>query len=398
MKRIVRVARLGLRLAKEVAPQLPGRGDSVFQRGLKLFASVEAAREVLEGGKGDPVADYVARHNLVTCTSEPFVSLFFDTSLGNEFEHRQFELGKYDEGLEVTGPLGRLLFTLSTLEHKPRATFYHSPKFVPKLAVARTWGAYGGRLAVAVTTLEYGETKTLYDTFPEPSGPMFGAAPARLEALIARHRRFANDGIPRAYGFFGAPGTGKTSLAERFASRLGARTLKLDASSFARLSARSLGYVLGALAPEFLIVDDVDKAEPASLATTLAMLERYKREHKCTLVLTANSTSKFDPGLLRPGRVDEWHRFEPPNEDERRELIVSFLVGAREHPCAETVERLVAASTGLTQDSLREIAQLIERASIEDVEGVIATMKELGAMGAPSPSDSAPPSTKAGTP
>lgn len=391
MKRFLELAKsrglLLLRLAKAIAPSLPEKDDGALQIAFKGLAAIESAREVLEGGKGDPVDEYVAQREYVEQQSEPFVSLFFDSTMSEGFAQRRFELGQYESGIEAKGPAGEILFTCGNVDRKPRSTFYHSPSFVPKDAVARVWEDAGGRMTARVASLEWGETKTRYGTFPEARATLHGAAPARLAALVDRHRRFQVDGIQRSYGFYGEPGTGKTLLASLFAARVGHRTLKVDAESFAKVKASDFAIVLEVLEPDFVIVDDVDKA-PAQVVEFLGMMERFGRDHpETTLILTANSTTGLDRGLLRPERVSEWLRFEPPDDDERLEILLAFLRDSKLRPTDDVILRLAAESAGLTQDYLREVALSIERSPAEEVSVRIARMKELLAP-APTPDDS----------
>jgi hypothetical protein len=379
VKRLAPHVRMAATIASELAGHLPGKDSTRLQKIVGSISAADKVYGVIKGGR-DPIVEYVQRHQLVSERSEPFVSLFFDSDMADNFDTKKVDLTKYQEGVEALGSSGRLFFTMSTSgEGKPHSTFYRSKTFDVQAAVDAVWEARNGRLGAEVMALEWGDSKTSYYTYPESIAEMFGEAPKTLKWLIDRHRRFQVDGIPRSYCLFGPPGTGKTSFADRFASQLGHRTLRVDAGGFMTLTSRDLGFLVGILKPDFLIVDDADKAGAGpAVSRLLALLERFKHEHpKTTFMMTANTTTGFDTGFLRPERIDEWIRFEMPKKPERLAIIESYLKDSKLRPSEHDIELMAEATDGLSQDYLREFAQLAERVPMEEVVSSIKMRQEL---------------------
>jgi ATP-dependent 26S proteasome regulatory subunit len=94
-----------------------------------------------------------------------------------------------------------------------------------------------------------------------------------------------------------------------------------------------MSFLLDGLRPEFVIIDDLDKADLSKVVPTiLDLLQKFKVDYPDTsVILSANNTENFDPGLLRPGRIDTWYEFTLPDADERREILTRYL-RTPEHP------------------------------------------------------------------
>jgi SpoVK/Ycf46/Vps4 family AAA+-type ATPase len=145
------------------------------------------------------------------------------------------------------------------------------------------------------------------------------------------------------------------------------------------VSSSEINFIIEALQPDFIMVDDVDKADVNhSLPAILGILQELKQHKtKTSLLLTANTVAGFDHGLLRPGRIDTWMTFDPPNADDRRNIINGYLAEAKHVVSEDVVENFVKITADLTQDYLREIAQRLKYEEIEEVVDVIMSMRKL---------------------
>lgn len=379
LDRVMPWFRVAARVAGELAASLPDKDATPIRRAAAWVTTVDRVHEALVNGR-DPVEEFATRYGLVQEHSEPFVSLFFDSKMRDGFRIKHFDLSKHERGIQATGANGMFLFVASAYgDGRPKASFWRSKEMDIRAIVDAVWAERSGRIGAEVQALEFGETKTSFYTFPEPAKRMFGASSEeRLRATLERHRRFSVDGIPRAYCFYGPPGTGKTTFADRFAVELGGRVLRIDAGAFASLSSQHVGFLVGMLEPDALIVDDGDKAHGTATPRMLALLERFKVQNpRTTFMMTANEVDGFDRGFLRPDRVDEWIRFDLPREEERQTILAKYLEGSKLHPGDEAVRAIAREAEGLSHDYLREFAQLAERAPLDVVLGSIRAKSEL---------------------
>lgn len=204
-------------------------------------------------------------------------------------------------------------------------------------------------------------------------------ASSKMDELCARHRRYRAADVPRSYMLYGPPGTGKSSFAAALADRLGEKTLKLDATSLAHASVSDMQFLLDNLLPDFVIIDDVDKAAVGSaIPTLLDVLARFKTEGAtASAILTANGVADFDKGLLRPGRVDTWVEFKLPDDSERAAVLRRYCDDLGVDAAPLVIGRLAKESAGLSQDYLREIALSLRHGEAGEVAEQIRAMKAL---------------------
>lgn len=369
-----------MELAGALADSLPNRNSTPTQAVLKTLASINTVRKVLWPAGANPVAVYAAQHGLVEQRSEQFVRLFWDTDLSKRFVIGKIRVTDYMNLIEARGPLGHLAFTKYDFADTHEPTFFMGPGLHLTSVVDDLWESYAGRLQVALTSTPGGSSRSEFVRFAAPDPHLFGGARARMDALVARHERFRARGKTRAYCFYGEPGTGKSTAAALLAARLGARTLKLDAPSLGHASVKEMAFLLENVAPDFVIIDDVDKVEPGNaLATVLEIVARFKAPgSRASVALTANRIGGFDKGMLRPGRVDTWVEFRLPNGSERAEVLRRYapVFGAKLSP--KQLTTLTKATAGLSQDYLREIVdEFGQSGDLGEAVALIATMKRL---------------------
>lgn len=376
--------RLGLRLASEIVPKLPSKDDTVLQVAIKCLAIVDSAKDVLApASKAGGLRDLIERYDLEETKNEQFVSLFFDTNLYEQFKVHRIGLTDYMEVIDASHKsFGRLFFVEYTYSNEgPEPVFYHSKGMDFPEVLKGLWEVYEHRLHVTVTAGEYGMgTKSEFTSFKEgEKNPLYGSMGDKMTEIVARHRRYQTDKIPRTYMFYGPPGTGKTSFAMALADRLGERTLKMDAQSLSFVHVKEMSFLLDNLRPDFLILNDVDKADVSKgIPTLLEILERFKVEHpEVCVLMTSNTTDNFNEGMFRPARIDTWVEFPLPDEGERREVITRYLESYKVLLPVESLGMLVTATEGLSQDYLRETVSELRYDDLSHVTGNIALRQKL---------------------
>ncbi len=164
---------------------------------------------------------------------------------------------------------------------------------------------------------------------------------AELERVAEAVRRGRRNRVPMGMIFVGPMGTGKTFLAEAFATESGLTCLKLKnfrdrwvGSTEANLEkvlelVEALGYVL-------LIVDEADRGlssgdgDGGVGSRVIARLKEFMSDTshrgRVVILMMTNRPDKLDVDLKRPGRFDAKIPFFFPEESEERRLIFEALV------------------------------------------------------------------------
>lgn len=377
-------ARLGrvrwaMQVCSEIAESVPARDDTLLQKAIKTASIAEVVLTHVEGEES-VVERFAGRLGLSGRTSRQFVNLFFSTPLRELFELRRIKLGEDSTVVKATRDDVVLYF----VEHKTGLSvrydddFFFEGKVEFDKILDVLWERFEGRIYAEVRQTFAG-SDIRYASFPPPRDPVFGSAPEATEAFVAKHRRMQIDRVSRTYLFVGEPGTGKSTMALRVAEQIGRRILRLAAESLAGFQAEEMGFLLGALAPDVLIVDDVDKGgirgerwretgkEPATL---LSVMEWIKSDHPdLAFFLTANEVQSLPEAMLRPGRVDHIAWFEPPNKLDRQQILRGYIdfFAPERRPTKAQFDAFVRRSDGLAPAWLREIALQL---CYEDAKGV----------------------------
>ena len=169
---------------------------------------------------------------------------------------------------------------------------------------------------------KYGQNEVTFSAVPSRRSDVISAkGKARVEHDIAGHA--ARKGEPWAFIAYGPPGTGKSRHVERVEQGTGGRLLKVDASSLPALGVQEVGFLLDALRPSHLLVDDFDRAPvDETRARLLFLFEHLHAAHAGTTVaVTVNDPTALDAALLRSERIDDAQEFALPDAAERADII-----------------------------------------------------------------------------
>lgn len=344
-----------LRFGSEVVGKLPHRGDSLPEILAKALAIADTAQKIF--GARARRYDNLLNRDLRERTSPTFVHLFFATSIRAHFTLDRMPVDEYLDLIEATDEDGqRLVFQERRYGSKPEvdADFFHSPGFDFHGAVRGLWQdcPRGLRLAVQTAPNGYSRETTITACPPIASETLSTTARARLAKVTAQHRHCEAAGLHRSYLLVGPRGTGKTSFCVHFARAFGGRLLELDATSLPLVSPQELGFLFETLLPDFLVINDLDRAPLGEVGPrVLFLLEMIKANHPGTTVLiTVNDPTKLDSAMLRSGRIDVPIDFTVPDEAERVEIIGQHIAWP-----AARVEPLVRDSAGWTHAYLADL-------------------------------------------
>jgi len=184
--------------------------------------------------------------------------------------------------------------------------------------------------------------KSLKDLSGLPQGVL-----DELGALMYRMKnpsRFKRLGIKEPHGILleGPPGTGKTQIAEAFATATGATFIRSSASKFVAMyvgkgamNVRALFEQARGSTPCILFMDEFDAvgarnsrnghAEIDQTITELLTQLDPKRNTGIIIFLATNDASKIDPALRRDGRIDRVLTMNNPNEQGRKEILQGYI-------------------------------------------------------------------------
>jgi len=181
--------------------------------------------------------------------------------------------------------------------------------------------------------------------------------------------------IPKGVILMGAPGTGKTLMAQAVAGTAGVPFFSISGSEFVEMfvgvgasRVRDLFKMAKKSAPAIIFVDEIDAVgrvrgtgvgggndeREQTLNQILVEMDGFEPNEKVIVIAATNRWDVLDPALLRPGRFDRRVRLDLPDLDDRENIL---KIHAREKPLAEDVDlRVIAERTpGLSGADLQSL-------------------------------------------
>lgn len=402
-----------LKFGSDVVEKVPRPGDTWSVLAAKGLALANAAFEA-NSISYDPHRELADQEKLTAYVSHVFVEMFFRPGGGilEQFNLRKVPVPGNEIGVEARSSAGALF--LFREEAGPAATrtasnVFHGPGLEKFRAVREgLWGAHPHGIYLSL------RKENMWSN-PAVSFERQGAVPAehlsaqfeeRLQRILTRHLGNLRDGVPRSYLLFGPPGTGKSTFACRFGQLLGGRVLKMDPDCLALMGAGEFCFLMEALAPDVVVLDDVDRAPlGGDGAKILYLMERVKvRAPRTALVLTVNDPKSLDHALLRSDRIDEAIEFATPSEEEMTQMAAGMCHRYGAPP--EMAPRVAAALLGngmghayvndfcrrLRRESFDEALasiQLLHRLSLE-AKGITPVKPQAVIVNAPAPGELGP--------
>lgn len=373
-----RKIRKGLRFFTDVTRRIPTKDDTIFVKVAKVLSIADL---LYSTAPNDLIGEFMKERDLGMTSNRVLVDLIFSSMLLDQFVKREIILEDYGYAklhiLELRHKkLGSLYFVetrYSSGESYKKAIVLHPKGFDFKKLMEGFWKCYEGRLHIGFM-LDGGFSCS---EFPTEDLQLYGKNAEVARDLTIQHIKYMNASLSRSYLFLGEPGTGKSSCAMYFSSKLGQRIIKIEASALV-LAGKSLRFLFDQLAPDFVLIDDIDKDENVAknMASVLSSVEWIKMSNpEVTIVFTANDISKLDKAFWRPGRVDSITIFDQPDKDSRIQLVKGFIEQFKVAlPEGYTIEQIVEDTSGMSPVWLREI---VLRFKYDSPENILTTCRQM---------------------
>ncbi|OGG72934.1 cell division protein FtsH [Candidatus Kaiserbacteria bacterium RIFCSPLOWO2_01_FULL_53_17] len=148
--------------------------------------------------------------------------------------------------------------------------------------------------------------------------------------------------IPRGVLLMGAPGTGKTLLARAVAGEANVPFFHISGSEFVEMfvgvgasRVRDLFKVAKKSAPSIIFMDEIDAVgrhrgaglggghdeREQTLNQILVEMDGFEQNESVIIIAATNRPDVLDPALLRPGRFDRRVILDPPDINDREEIL-----------------------------------------------------------------------------
>jgi ATP-dependent Zn protease len=198
--------------------------------------------------------------------------------------------------------------------------------------------------------------------------------------IMNNRNKFLSSGvkIPRGLLFMGPPGVGKTYFAKAIAGECKATFISVCASDFIEVfvgtgskRVRELFKKAREQTPCIIFIDELDSLGSrdsidrnneysSTINSLLTEMDGFKDSENILVIGSTNNYKSLDKALMRSGRLDRKIVFDPPNIEERKELLKFYLnqkklIKELKDSFEEQVTLLAKKTAGLTPADINNI-------------------------------------------
>ena len=363
-----------LKIATDILPKLPQKNDSAFQLVVKAFAMWDTVARLTSNERASELQLFCKENGLKSVTNKNFINVFLQSDVSTLLFEKE-EIKFADNTLELihfgSKEYGNLYCWPK--ETKVNGYFFVDKKFNFDI-LEKIFDFYPHGICFDVSYDDDWNLQASYSHISESIDPTSKSAEKILTEFSGHHSLISKDKRSRVYLFIGVPGTGKSTMAYRFASQSSKRILKITSEGFVTMKGDFFHFMLENMHPDIIIVDDIDRSLYSSKLLHI-MEEIPKRYPWLTVFFTANKLDNLDTALIRPGRIDEVVEFELPNKAERIELLKLYLGDTVVED--KYINDIANITDGMSQAWMKEVAVQMKYDSPEKLIARIGKMLAL---------------------
>lgn len=352
-----------LKIANDIGPKLPHKNDPLSHKVIKLLGVLASFDERLSAKSQGRLWQFFETSGVCTSRNAQFVQVVTQSSVLDQFQVRYFPMNDYCEiVIAHHAEWGTLYLVQYRYGGVPRYDdeFWHTKGFLFDKTLEALWASSHQQLCVQLNEPdEYGQRTPEFTSAPTLTDPLLGKGPEMLERLVSEYKTYQAKGHGRTNLFVGPPGTGKSTMAQHLCQQLGGRLLLLQADAMAFITHKSLDFLVKALRPTMIVIDDLDRVpELQSRAPHIFQsLINLKRQHPHMFtMITINDIGKLDAAMLRSGRIETFTEFELLTAEERKAFLTGYLHRFSASYTPEHLQQLADATDKINHADLRELA------------------------------------------
>lgn len=383
-KGLIRVAH-ALKFINQIKGDLPGKDDNKITSALKILGLVSTLLSKIPDKDEGAMKRLSKIFNLKETTNNALMDLFNDFGLLSNFKRIQMPK-KDDDDKSFLDQWGKVnlyshpnvgIIGLRDTYSEVSAYILHSEDFNINSVWDLVWEKVNGCVDVQAAPQNYKLFQ--FSKYIMFEGHQFGSAQSQIDSFIEKNRKFISLGFERSYLFLGPPGSGKTTMSQRFARAYSKKILQFSPDVIFQVSDTNIIRLIQESQAEVILIDEIDKLfQSLNAERTALVLSRVEKIRKCRpgliTIFTANSVKKFPDAMLRPGRIDDIIEFGYPEKDDRKEILRGYARVLGVNFCEDLVEKIAAVSSGLTGAWLKEV---VLQAKVSDTESTFALIEKM---------------------
>lgn len=380
-KGLLKVAN-GLQFVNSIKNDLPTKDDSQLSASIKIIGLVSNLISRIPD-KDDAMGRISRAFNLKERYNPGLVDIISDFNLLSEFK-------RVDPPADINNSFSDRWGKVMIFSHpkvgivgmresfsEVSSSILHSTDFSIDGIWDIVWDKVNGCVDIQPSPAQYRTFR--FSSYNIDEGHQFGSASKKIDDFIDKNRKFINLGYERSYLFLGPPGSGKTTMSQRFARAYSKRILQFSPDAVWQVNDIDLLRLVNESGADVVLIDEIDKLmENMNSHSHGLMLSKIEKMRKCKkgliTIFTANSVKNFPDAMLRPGRIDDIIEFDYPCEDDRVAILKGYAEVLGVDMLDDVTSQVAKLSEGLTGAWLKEVVLQVKVSDSETACSLIEKM------------------------